>query len=76
MLNKWLCLKSCRKCHYQSLVGLLHDASIVVSPGHTFLCRLRDLTSQHTTVPAGSSSLRLNLAARSDIMQWHSFTVD
>ena len=74
-LNKWLHLKTCRKRELQSLVGLLHDASIVVSPGHTFLCRLIDLINSAHHLP-GNSFLRLNLAARSDILWWHTFMED
>ena len=72
ILQKWLRLKTCRKRELQSLVGLLHDASIVISPGRTFLRRLIDLIKSAHHRP-GNCFLRLNLAARSDILWWHTF---
>ena len=74
-LQKWLRLKTCQKRELQSLVGLLHDASIVVTPGRTFLRRLIDLIKSVHHRP-GTSFLRLNLAARSDILWWHTFIGD
>ena len=61
--------KEARKKELQSLVGLLHDASVIVCPGHTFLRRLINLIDLR---PA-NSFLHLNLAARSDILWWRSF---
>lgn len=56
----------------ESLVGLLHDASIVVRPGRKFTRRLIDLLkSAHTRPP--NSHLRLNVQARSDIQWSHRF---
>ena len=72
MLRKWARLLSCRKRELQSLVGLLHDASIVVTPGRTFLRRLIDLIKSAHHRP-GSSFLRLNREARSDILWWLTF---
>ena len=71
-LHKWSHLKTCRKKELQSLVGLLHDASVIVRPGRTFLRRLIDLIKSAHPRPA-NSFLRLNLAARSDILWWRSF---
>ena len=42
-IGRWACKKSRQKKELESLVGLLHDASIVVRPGRTFLRRLLDL---------------------------------
>ena len=67
MLRKWAHLLSCRKRELQLLVGLLHDASIVVTPGRTFLRRLIDLIKSAHHRP-GSIFLRLNREARSDIL--------
>ena len=39
-LKKWSHLKSCWKEELQSQLGLLHDASMIIRPGHTFLCCL------------------------------------
>ena len=72
MLRKWARLLSCRKRELQLLVGLLHDASIVVTPGRTFLRRLIDLIKSAHHRP-GSIFLRLNREARSDILWWHTF---
>lgn len=69
-LQRWSHLKSCRKRELQLLVGLLHDASIVVSPGRTFIRRLIDLLKSAHQRPS-HSFLRLNLAARSDILWWY-----
>lgn len=52
-LHKWSLSKSCTKVDLESLLGLLHDASIVVRPGRTFIRRLIDLLkSAHTRPPA------------------------
>ena len=47
-IHKWyikLFLKAkpfCKRKELESLIGLLHDASIVVRPGHTFLrCKIK-----------------------------------
>ena len=71
-LKKWVHLKSCRKRDLQSLVGYLHDASIVIRSGRTFIRRLIDsLKSAHNR--SAMSFIRLNTEARLDIMWWHSF---
>ena len=71
-IGRWACKKSRQKKELESLVGLLHDASIVVRPGRTFLRRLLDLLKslrhKHNAVYA-----RLNLDTRSDILWWDSF---
>ena len=74
-LQKWLRLKTCRKRELQSLVGLLHDASIIITPGRTFLHQLIDLIKSAHYHPR-NSFLRLNLAAHSDILWWHTFVGD
>ena len=72
MLHKWSRLKSCKKRDLQSLVGSLHDASVIIRPGRTFLRRLIDLLKISHNRPS-NTFLRLNLAARSDIIWWNSF---
>ena len=72
-IKKWSRLRSCRKRELQSLVGLLHDASVIIRPERTFLRRLIDLIKGAHNRSA-NSFLRLNLAARSDILWWHTFT--
>ena len=75
ILRKWVCLLSCHKHELHVLVGLLHDASIVITPGHTFLRRLIDLiTSAHHRPSSGF--IQLNLDAQSDIHWWHTFIDD
>ena len=75
ILKKWVRLQSCRKRELQSLIGLLHDASIVITPGRTFLRRLIDLVKSAHHRPS-SGFIRLNLDARSDILWWHTFIED
>jgi len=36
-IQRWSHLKCCNKRDLESLVGQLHDASIVVCPGHSFI---------------------------------------
>ena len=57
----------------ESLIGLRHDASIVVRPSRTFLrCLINHLkTSNHRW--GCDVFIRLNKEARSDIMWWHCF---
>ena len=43
MLSRWSGLKCCKKHDLQLLVGYLHDASVVIGPGRTFIRRLIDL---------------------------------
>ena len=66
---------SCHKCELQSVVGLLHDASIVITPGCTFLWKLIDLIKSAHHCPS-SSFILLNLDAWSDILWWHTFIDD
>ena len=75
ILQIWVWLLSCHKCELQSLVGLLHDASIVITPGRTFLWRLIDLIKSAHCCPS-SSFILLNLDAWSDIFWWHTFIDD
>ena len=74
-LRKWVHLLSCHKRELQSLVGVLHDASIVITPGHIFLRRLIDSIKSAHHWPS-SGFIHLNLDARSDILWWHTFTKD
>ena len=71
-LTHWANLKCSKKRNLESLVGQLHDASIVVRPGRTFIRRLIDLlkASHHRSA---NSFIRLNVEARSDIMWWCRF---
>ena len=72
MLQRWVKLKCCRKKDLQSLVGYLHDASVVIRPGRTFIRRLIDLLkSAHYR--QSTAFLRLNTEARSDILWWLRF---
>ena len=67
LISKWSTAKFCKRKELESLIGLLHNASIVVRPGHTFLRRLIDLLkgSHHRR---GNVFIRLNKEARSDIL--------
>ena len=71
-LQRWARLKCCRKKDLQSLIGQLHDASIVVRSGRTFIRRLIDLLKSAHHRPA-NCFLRLNVEARSDILWWTRF---
>ena len=72
LLQRWIHLKSIKKKDLDSLVGQLHDASIVVRSGRTFIRRLiNGLKSAHNR--PSNSFLRLNIEARSDILWWASF---
>ena len=57
-------------CAVSVYLSQLHDASIVVRPGRTFLQRLLDLlkSSHHRKT---SAFIRLNCEARSVILWWH-----
>ena len=74
-LSKWGGLKCCIKKELQSLIGLLHDASIVIRPGRTFIRRLLDLLKASHFRPA-KAPIRLNVEARSDILWWKQFNTD
>ena len=71
-LQRWAYRKCCKKRDLESLVGYLHDASMIIRPGRTFIRRLIDLpkSAHHRSA---SSFLRLNVEARSDIWWWHWF---
>ena len=56
----------------QSLIGLLHDASVIITPGRTFLRRLIDLI-KHSHYRPGNCYIRLNHETCSDILWWHTF---
>ncbi len=71
-LHNWSHSKHCVRADLDSLVGLLHDASIVVRPGRTFIRRLIDLLKATRNRPA-RGLIRINREARSDILWWHSF---
>ena len=71
-IHKWASMKFCKRKQLESLIGLLHDASIVVRPGRTFIRQLIDAlkSSNHRR---RNVFIRLNKQARSDIMWWHCF---
>ena len=68
----WITKKCCKKRDLQSLIGQLHDASIIIRPGRTFLRRLLDLLKAAHKYPQ-EAILRLNLESRSDILWWYTF---
>ena len=74
-LLTWISRKCSTKKELESLIGLLHDASIVIRPGRTFLRRLIDLLKSSNCRPSGAF-IRLNREARSDIIWWHTFISD
>ena len=65
--------KSVMKRDLQSVVGLLQHASKVVKPGRSFLRRLYALLAGVGSGLAQNHFIRLNAAARADIMWWHTF---
>lgn len=69
-LNLAISRKSIRKQSLQSLTGLLQHATKVIRPGRPFLRRLHALQSVGSFP---SHQIRLNLAARADIVWWHTF---
>ena len=69
MLSRWSRLKCYRKRDLQSLVGYLHDASVVIRP---FIRCLIDLLKSAHHRPQ-HAFLRLNVEARSDILWWSTF---
>ena len=71
-LQRWIHLKSVKKKDLDSLVGQLHDASIVVRSGRTFIRRLIDALKSAHNCPS-NSFVRLNIEARSNILWWASF---
>ena len=69
-LNSAITRKCMKKRDLQSLTGLLQHATKVIQPGRPFLQRLYALQS------VGSfphHQIRLNIAARADIIWWHTF---
>ena len=72
LLQCWAHLKCCRKKDLQSLVDQLHDASIIVCPGCTFIHRLIDLFKSAYHRPS-NCFLRMNFEAHSDILCWTCF---
>ena len=73
--REWAGRKDCTKHELQSLIGQLHDASIIIRPGRTFIRRLLDLlkASHHRKQ---KDMVRLNTEARSDILWWSTFIAD
>ena len=73
--REWAGRKACTKHELQSLIGQLHDASIIIRPGRTFIRRLLDLlkASHHRKQ---KDMVRLNTEARSDILWWSTFIAD
>ena len=55
---------------WSSLIGNLQHASSVVKPGHTFLCRMIDLSKWQIHL---DSHLRLNTEFRTDLQWWVTF---
>lgn len=69
-LNRAMGRRSMTKRELQSLTGLLQHATKVVRPGRAFMRRLHVLQSVGSSP---SHNVRLNVAARADIMWWHIF---
>lgn len=67
-IQKWVSLRFCKRKQLESLIGLLHDASIVVRSGRTFIRHLINAlkSSNHRR---GNVFIRLNKQARSDVMR-------
>ena len=65
--------KSLRQRDLQSLVGLLQHAAKVVKPGRSFMRRLHALLSYNAGQPKPAHYIRLNTAARADILWWRTF---
>ena len=75
LLQQWIHLKSVKKKDLDSLVGQLHDASIVIRSGRTFIHRLIDALKSAHNRPSNSGSnsfVRLNIEACSNILWWAS----
>ena len=64
VLSRWSTGKCCKKKELQSLIGLLHNACIVVWPGRTFLRRMIDLLSCFRN---DSHPVRLNVEFRKNL---------
>ena len=69
-LESWTVRKSCTKRELRSLIGSLQHAAAVVQPGRPFVRRLIELMK---IARREDFKLRLNVAARSDIIWWHTF---
>ena len=69
-LRKWCEKKATSKRELLFLIGLLHQAASVVVPGRPFL---RHLITLSKSVKHLHYMVRLSLAARSDILWWHTF---
>ena len=67
---EWRGRKAGIKRELRSLIGILNHACKAVRQGRTFLRRLIDLTK---AVKHPNHFIRLNTAARSDIMWWYEF---
>ena len=72
-LDQALGKKTLTKHNFQSLVGLLQHASKVVKPGRAFMRRLHALQAVCGTSHAQNKFVRLNTAARADLLWWHIF---
>ena len=71
-IQKWVLLRFCKRKQLKSLIGLLHDASIVVQSGRTFIRHLIDALKSFNH-RHGNVFIRLNKQARSDVMWCHCF---
>ncbi len=69
-LQEWGNIKATRKRNLLSLIGHLQHAAKVVRQGRSFLRCLIDLASMVNHL---DGFIRLNVAARSDIMWWRTF---
>lgn len=72
-LEVTLKLKAITKRKLQSIVGLLQHAAKVVKPGRSFVRRLYALLTQVGPGHTQNHLLRLNTAARADLLWWHTF---
>ena len=69
-IHNWLGRKSCTKRELWSLIGDLQHASSVVSPGHTFLCRMIQTS---TIAKKPYHHIRLGREFCSDLTWWSLF---
>lgn len=70
MLSTWSSRKTCSLQDLQSLIGTLHFACMVISPGHPFLQHIINLTRR---VPETRLFIHLNHEFRLDISMWQIF---
>ncbi len=70
LVASWLGKKFASVKELESLVGKLQHASTVVRPGRSFMRRLLELLKG---IRKSQRWVRLNVAARSDLMWWHTF---